>query len=365
MDKGRALAKVARLCGESRTLVELWSEVNGVVTDVVPSFALPCWYTVDPASLLITSHYNPAMPELPPEFLALEYAVDDVNQLVDVARSESGVSTLHDATGGDPSGSPRWQANIQYGGDQELVAALRTPNGETWGALGLYREKDQPLFDDEDTRWVAAAAPHLAEGARRALLLGEATDPEGPEAPGLLVLGPDWEVQSSTPGTTEWLAELPDGGPGRLPSAVLAVAGQATRGDGRVAMARVLSRSGGWVVLHGAALQGTESRVAVIVERAHPARIGELLMAAYQLTERERDVTRQVLQGASTAQIAAALHLSPHTVQQHLTSVFGKTGVRSRRDLVATVFFHHYEPRVRDNEQRALSARPLRGGPAR
>ena len=34
------------------------------------------------------------------------------------------------------------------------------------------------------------------------------------------------------------------------------------------------------------------------------------------------------------------------------------------RDLVAKVFFVHYEPRLRDNEQGVLEERPLRGGPA-
>jgi hypothetical protein len=36
--------------------------------------------------------------------------------------------------------------------------------------------------------------------------------------------------------------------------------------------------------------------------------------------------------------------------------------VRSRRDLVERVFFAHYEPRVRDNERRAIHDQPLRGG---
>jgi len=117
-------------------------------------------------------------------------------------------------------------------------------------------------------------------------------------------------------------------------------------------------------VLHGARLCSPgNQRIAVIVEPAHPNRIFPLLMSAYGLTHRERDVTRLVLHGASTSQIASDLTVSAHTVQQHLKSIFAKTGVRSRRELVTKVFFTHYEPRFRDNERRAATAKPLRGGP--
>ena len=370
--KQRAADRIAGLAWRHLDLVSFWRESAEAIANAVPYYWTPCWYTLDPASLLITSHFNEDITEIPSDWLAQEYYEDDVNNLAAVARSARGISTLHEATSGDPTSSPRWQANMALGGDQEMIAALRTQAGDVWGALGLYRDQGQPLFDATELAFIQSVAPYLAEGARRALLAGEAVDPEGPRAPGLIVLSGNWEIESTTPGVEHWLAELPDGDwdAGKLPSSVLAVAGRALRTaehpdePGQVAVSRVLSRSGTWVVLHGASLvAGGTRRVAIIVEPAHPARIAPLLMAAYGLTEREQQVTRLVLQGSSTAEIASRLVVSAHTVQQHLKSVFAKTGVRSRRDLVGKVFLSYYEPRVRDNERRVIQQRPLRGGP--
>jgi DNA-binding CsgD family transcriptional regulator len=372
--KERARDRIAELAGRGLDLPTFWHESGEVLAGAVPHYMAPCWFTLDPESLLVTSHCGPDMPELPAEWLAHEYYEDDFHSLADVARSARGLSTIHEATAGDPSRSRGWQLRVQpYGADQELLVALRARSGEAWGVLSLYREPGQRAFDADELELLKSVSAYLAEGAQRGLLVGEATDPDRPDPPGLVVLNEQWNVESLTPGVERWLAELPDGdweAHGKLPPSVLAVAGRALRSaetadaPGEVALARVLSREGRWIVLHGASLVADGARrVAVIVEPADPARISPLLMAAYGLTEREQDVTRLVLRGHSTAQIAADLSVSPHTVQQHLKSVFEKTGVRSRRDLVGKVFFAHYEPRLRDNEQRAMLDAPLRGGP--
>jgi DNA-binding CsgD family transcriptional regulator len=370
----RSRDQIIWLARQGLDLATFWQESGKGMARAVPHYMGCCWYTLDPTSLLMTSHYNPHMPEVPSEWLAHEYYGDDFNNIADVARSERGLSTLHEVTGGDPSRSPRWELYMRpNGAEQELLLALRSQSGGVWGMLGLYREPGQPLFDEGECRFLHDVAPYLAEGARRGLLLGEAADPEGPQSPGLVVLREDWSVESLTPGTDHLLDELPGGNwtaHGKLPPAVLAVAGRALRtaehvdAPGEVALARVQTPSGQWLVLHGAALVANGSRrSAVIIESAQPARIASLLMSAYGLTEREQEVTRLVLQGNSTMDIAERLVVSAHTVQQHLKNIFDKTNVRSRRDLIGQVFFSYYEPRVRDNEGRADTGRPLRGGP--
>jgi DNA-binding CsgD family transcriptional regulator len=371
--KERALDRIVRLARRHQDLATFWRESSAVINSTIPNYQGPCWFTMDPASLLVTSHFNDYMPQLPADWEALEYYEDDVLKLAEVARSRSGISTLHEATNSDPSISARWHRNLELGADQELMASLRTKSGKIWGALSMYREPGRPLFDSDDLRFIQAVTPHLAYGARRALLVDQAISAEYHDGPGLVVVSESWEVESTTAGVERWLWELPDGDwdAGKLPSSVLAVAGRARRTaenpdmPAEIAVARVLSRTGNWVILHGACLLAPGPRqVAVIIEPSHPARISSLLMSAYRLSEREQEVTRLVLQGNSTSQIADELAVSPFTVQQHLKSIFNKTGVHSRRDLVGKIFFAHYEPRLRDNERHAIEAEPLSGEPA-
>jgi DNA-binding CsgD family transcriptional regulator len=53
------------------------------------------------------------------------------------------------------------------------------------------------------------------------------------------------------------------------------------------------------------------------------------------LTRREREIAALAASGASSKVIAARLSLSSRTVDNHLQSVYGKLGIRGRRDLAA------------------------------
>ena len=79
-------------------------------------------------------------------------------------------------------------------------------------------------------------------------------------------------------------------------------------------------------------------------EPAKAADIAPLIVEAYELTQRELEVTRLIARGLGTSQVARELYLSPHTVRDHVKAVFEKVGVSSRGELVAKVFADHYAP---------------------
>lgn len=55
------------------------------------------------------------------------------------------------------------------------------------------------------------------------------------------------------------------------------------------------------------------------------------------LSAREREIARWVANGATNAEIAEALVISPKTVERHLTNVFAKLGLRNRAELASRV----------------------------
>jgi two-component system response regulator DesR len=53
-----------------------------------------------------------------------------------------------------------------------------------------------------------------------------------------------------------------------------------------------------------------------------------------QLTGREREVLARVADGATNREIAAELHISPHTVKEHTSALYRKLDVRNRAEAV-------------------------------
>jgi len=52
------------------------------------------------------------------------------------------------------------------------------------------------------------------------------------------------------------------------------------------------------------------------------------------LTPREREVLDLIARGATNREIADTLHLSPHTIHEHTSSLYRKLGARNRADAV-------------------------------
>jgi DNA-binding NarL/FixJ family response regulator len=174
--------------------------------------------------------------------------------------------------------------------------------------------------------------------------------------PGLILLDEEDAVEMADATAAAWLDELHDDGH-PLPLIVTAVARRAraiAAGHTEVAAtARARTASGRWVLARGSMLRnGTHARTAVTLTPAGAPELAELIADAYGLTARERRVTELVAQGLPSAAIAARLHLSSYTVQDHLKAIFEKLDVSSRGQLVARLFLDHYQVNGRLSEPR-------------
>ena len=74
----------------------------------------------------------------------------------------------------------------------------------------------------------------------------------------------------------------------------------------------------------------TALRVGPRIEPDLESVVGSATALVPTLSNREREVLGLVAGGMTNAQVAARLHLSPHTVARHLSNIFTKLGVRSR-----------------------------------
>jgi hypothetical protein len=240
-----------------------------------------CWPFCDPESRVPTSgaavhDYGPAVGRA----LELEFSGRDFATMADMARGPNSVGSLSAATGGDLARSPRWDQVLRSVGiGDEAILACRDTVG-CWGWIKAYRDTDDPSFTEQDLELLGRVGPPLGSALRRRLGEGDRDIPPPPRSPGVVVLNNDLRAVSWTAGAREWIDALPLAGLfaawGILPAVVYPVA----------ALARSQNDSTG----------------------AH---------------------------GLDTRAVSARLCISPHTVQDHLKSIFRKTGAQSRRELLA------------------------------
>ena len=150
--------------------------------------------------------------------------------------------------------------------------------------------------------------------------------------PGVLLLGTEGRVRCGTPAAMGVLARAARADDMAVALRAISARVRLAGGDGPVVLGVPL-RPCGRVVLTGALAADT---VAVVVEVEDGTAEDDALGS---LTPRERAVVDLVLQGLPTKRISALLDITPWTVQDHLSSVFAKTGVGTRAELAALV--HH------------------------
>ncbi|MFC5379359.1 helix-turn-helix transcriptional regulator [Aquipuribacter nitratireducens] len=335
------------------------------------SRALPyvgaCVGTVDPATHLLTGTYKfgdlRGRDELDHEWGLLEYGQADTTSFRDLARAEDPAVAVSAVRRDEPEATRRVQEFMTpyYGYSDELRVIARDRQ-QVWAGLALFRDPTGGDFDADDVALARALSPALSAGIRGGLLARTADETlRGTAGPAVIVIGPDGHVKQYSHGAAERVADLL--GTITTPEAdgmISSLVGASRRfAQGLVDLpprARVRSRSGMWHVLHASPMCGPDGAVGdvvVTIDEARPPEIVPLVVSAFGLTPRERDVTQLVLRGMDTKEIGTSLHLSSWTVQDHLKAVFDKAGVRSRRELIARIYFDQYVPRMRTEASEA------------
>jgi DNA-binding CsgD family transcriptional regulator/tetratricopeptide (TPR) repeat protein len=100
--------------------------------------------------------------------------------------------------------------------------------------------------------------------------------------------------------------------------------------DAREQLGRARDAFAGWGHAHWADVAEAELRATGATARPRGPVVDE------PLTSQETRIAQLVAQGLSNREVAAALFLSPKTVEHHLTTIFRKRGLRSRTELAAS-----------------------------
>src|SRR5215217_5362617 len=340
-ERGRCRERLEQL---SKSRVDCDSLRREAVADLqrVIGFDRWCWPLADPETLLPASglalhDYVPAVPRS----LELEYSTDEFAAKHVLARRANAATSMSAETRGDLARSPRWDEAMRPVGIGDVAAVACRDALGCWGWIEAYRDRSDHSFEDEDLELLASIAPSLGSALRRTMYLDDSSGSAEPYGPGVIVLDHALTPVSSTAAARSWIDSFPDAPAlaafDTLPAVVYPAAATArtgTSGAGAHALVQAVDRR--WVMIEAAKLEGhDDGHIAVTLRAATATETFTLLCRAYALSKRERQVVAALIAGLDTRAITQRLFISRYTVQDHLKSVFRKTGVRSRRELLA------------------------------
>ena len=364
-----ALDRIERICGRELQERALRAALIEEIRARVPCAAF-VWLLTDPETCVGSAPLaeTPALADLP-RLIRAKY-LTTVNRWTSLAAGAS--ATLVEATGSDRSRSRMWAELLAgYGVDDVLSTVFRDQYG-CWGFLDLWRRSTPFTAGERDL--LGRVAQVVTPALRRSLLATFGQGPSGPLSgdqgpsgplsgdegqsghlsgeqaptpggsraePVLLLLSEDLEpVTQTAPADAYLRALLPtDADRSPVPAGAYNVAAQLLAQedgvDGHPATARVHLGGGGWVTLRAARMPGPPAGIAVSIEPTTPAERTALYARVAGLSEREAELLAHLVGGSDTRELARRLFVSEHTVQDHLKSVFAKTGAANRRVLVA------------------------------
>jgi DNA-binding CsgD family transcriptional regulator len=360
----RGFREVKRLCYAGLDAPTLLRTVANRLKHVAPYDAY-CAQTNDPVSGLLTRVLTSEVfgDREHRQYLEQIYFQGDRDEQRAMVYNRVPVARLSEVTQGRLERALRNRAMTGPMGFGHEVLAICAVGRQQWGGINFLRARGRTDFDAREVALLRQLAPHVGAGLQMAALRALSTSqPDAESAPGVVVLDDLGRVTQYTPAVHRYLVELGDLGPGwregrGLPAPVWIAVGALRRGLApetdhdlyRLPRIQVQSRAGRWLTLHGARVMSSADRpgeTMVVIEPSQPHELLWLRAAAYGLSERERAVVDRVAQGDSTKRISQALCISEYTVQEHLSHVFDKVGVRSRQALIQRLFFDHLAPQI-------------------
>ena len=234
--------------------------------------------------------------------------------------------------------SPLWTEVMSRYGIGDVLSSVYADRYGCWGFLDLWREA---VFDPADLYFLDSIAAPVTAALRScvaAKFLAPAVAHPRNLGPIVLILANDMTVQSQTEASQAWLDALLPAEPGRspIPASAYNVAAQhlaREQGvDDHPPTARVHLGEGFWVTARAARLD--EATIAVTLEESSASDRLDLYARASGLSARETELLGHLATGGDTRAIAARMSVSENTVQDHLKSVFDKTGARNRTSLL-------------------------------